>query len=340
MTESGKRGILLVNLGSPDSTSVPDVRRYLNQFLMDPCVIDSPWPIRRFVVSCFILPKRPAESAEAYSSVWTPEGSPLIVTSEKMRKLLDGQMEEPVGLAMRYQNPSMEDVMCRMIREEGVSDLFLVPLYPHFAMSSFETTVIEAERVIRDNGLSTRMTVIRPFYEHPAYIDALVESARPYLEEPYDHLLFSYHGLPERHLRKSDPTGEHCLKCENCCEVDSPAHATCYRAQVFKTTKAFAEKAGLDPERYSVAFQSRLGRDPWLQPFTDKTIEELAAKGVKKLKVICPAFVADCLETIEEIGMQGAEDFQAAGGESLELVPCMNDHPAWIRALNTLCSPA
>jgi ferrochelatase len=177
-----------------------------------------------------------------------------------------------------------------------------------------------------------------PYFDAPDYIEALVASAKDYLDAGYDHLLFSFHGIPERHLRKSDPTGCHCLAKENCCEVPSPAHATCYRAQCFKTVAAFVAKANVPKEKYSVSFQSRLGKDPWLKPYTDLEFEKLPARGVKKLLVICPAFVSDCLETIEEIGMRGRESFLKSGGADLMLVPCMNDHPLWISALEKMAA--
>ena len=340
MSLGSERGVLLVNLGSPDSPSVKDVRKYLNQFLMDERVIDAPYLVRRMIVSCFILPFRPRRSAEAYESIWTDEGSPLIVISRRVQTLLQQALDIPVGLGMRYGSPSIEEGLKSLLRSDGEEprEILLVPLYPHYAMSSYETVVVETQRVISKIGYRGTLEVLPPFYDDPDYIEALVASARDYLNSDYDRLLFSYHGLPERHLRKSDPTGEYCLSTEDCCFKDSPVHQTCYRAQVFRTTKAFVQKAGIPEGKYSVAFQSRLGRDPWLQPFADVTISRLASEGIKKLIVICPAFVSDCLETLEEIGIRGRRTFLEAGGEELRLVPCLNDHPRWIESLAKWCS--
>lgn len=326
------KGILLINLGSPDSTAVPDVRRYLREFLMDGRVLDAPYPIRWAVVHLAILPRRPAESAEAYEKIWTPEGSPLVVTSRRVTAALSERLPVPIALAMRYQQPSVRSALVELARRQ-VDDLLLIPLFPHYAMSSFETAVEHVRAEIKRAGFSMRLEVQPPYYEHPDYVAALVESAAPSLDQPWDHLLFSFHGIPERHLRKSDPTGSHCLSKPDCCACASPAHATCYRHQCLRTMEAFIAKAGMPRDRCSHAFQSRLGRDPWLKPYTDHELERLAGEGVRSLQVICPAFVSDCLETIEEIGMRGRETFLAAGGERFNLIPCLNEHPRWIEAL-------
>ncbi len=331
-----KKGVLLLNLGSPDSTSVADVRKYLREFLMDGRVLDAPFPIRFFVVHCLILPTRPKESAEAYEQVWLPEGSPLIVTSEKQKEALQKQLEDlPVELAMRYQNPSIESAVDKLV-EQGVEQLVILPLFPHYAMSSYESALVKAEEVIAKKSPKMEIEVVPPFYDDDEFVDSLVATAEEELANGYDHLLFSFHGLPERHLRISDPTGEHCLSCENCCEGEHPAHKTCYRAQCYKTVEAFVKKAGVPEEKYSVAFQSRLGRDPWLKPYTDYVVKDLAKDGVKKVLVMCPAFVADCLETIEEIGMRAKEDFVEAGGEELVLIPCVNENPRWLDGMEAL----
>jgi ferrochelatase len=327
-----KKGVLLVNLGSPDSPAVPDVRKYLREFLMDGRVLDTPWPIRYCVVNFAILPKRPAESGKAYETIWTKEGSPLVVISKKVHRKLQERVSVPIELAMRYQNPSIESALIKL-NEKGVDDLLLIPLFPHYAMSSFETAVVRVEELAKKVAPGMRIKVQPPCYADEDYITALAASASDYLKAGYDHLLFSYHGIPERHLRKSDPTGCHCLATPNCCETPSPAHATCYRAQCFATTRAFVKKAGVPEGKYSVSFQSRLGRDPWLKPYTDFEFIRFAKEGVKKLLVICPAFVSDCLETIEEIGERGRESFIHEGGKECQLIPCMNEHPLWIQAL-------
>jgi ferrochelatase len=336
-----KPGVLLVNLGSPDSPSPRDVRKYLREFLMDGRVLDAPWPVRFFVVHFCILPTRPRQSAEAYHKIWTAEGSPLVVTSRKVQHALRRRVNMPVELAMRYQNPSIASAV-QSLQRQGVSEVLLVPLFPHYAMSSFETAVERVKEVAAKLVPQIRLRILRPYFDHPYYIDALAASAADYLRQDYDHLLFSFHGVPERHLRKADPTCGHCLMADRCCEAASPAHATCYRAQCLNTVDAFARKAGVI--KYSVAFQSRLGREPWLKPYTDQEFIRLAKDGIRKLLVMCPAFVSDCLETLEEIGMRGREIFLGAGGKEFTLIPCLNDHPAWIEALekivNRVFSPA
>lgn len=331
------QGILLINLGSPDSPSTPDVRRYLREFLMDKRVIDAPWPVRFGIVHFAILPTRPKLSGEAYHSIWTDQGSPLIAISRALRDKIRERTDLPVELAMRYQNPSVESAVAALSRA-GVNEIILVPLFPHYAMSSYETAVEKVNSVLRRRCESISLKVLEPYYSHPAYLNALVETARPFLERRFDHLLFSFHGLPERHLRKADPTKSHCLKVPNCCEIPSPARKTCYRAQCFATVREFARATGMPPGKYSVAFQSRLGKEPWMQPYTDVELTRLAQSGVKKLLVICPAFVADCLETLEEIGMRGKETFIAAGGESFTMIPCLNDNDTWASAILEMIS--
>jgi protoporphyrin/coproporphyrin ferrochelatase len=332
-----RRGILFVNLGSPASPKVADVRKYLREFLMDKRVLDAPYPIRFGIVHLAILPSRPKQSAEAYKKIWTPEGSPLVVTGLKLRAELQARLRRPVELAMRYQHPSIGDAIAKL-RARDVRELLLIPLFPHYAMSSYETAVCQVERLLGKLAPEISLSVMPPYFNHADYIGALVESAAEHLKQPYDHLLFSFHGLPERHLRKSDPSGCHCLARDNCCAQASPVHETCYRAQCFQTMQAFAELAMLPTDKFSIAFQSRLGRDPWLKPYTDHVIEALARSGRKKLLVICPAFVADCLETLEEIGIRGRQKFREHGGEELSLIPCLNDHPAWIAALERMIS--
>ena len=331
--------LLLVNLGSPASTDVADVRRYLNQFLMDPYVVDLPWPLRRLLVSLILL-KRPAQSAHAYASIWWPDGSPLVVLSRRLQAAMQAQWPHgPVELAMRYGEPSLESVLTRLATQ-GIRQVTLAPLYPQFADSTTTTVIEEAKRVLQAQALDLRLAILPPFYDQPEYLDALADSARPYLEPGFDHLLLSFHGLPERHLHKRDPGG-HCLQGSDCCRTAAPAVlATCYRAQCLRSAEALAARLGLRPEQWSVSFQSRLGRAKWIEPYTETRLTELAGQGVKKLLVMCPAFVADCIETLEEIGDRGREQFQQAGGDSLQLVPCLNDHPSWVAALKALSERA
>jgi ferrochelatase len=327
------QGALLVNLGSPNSPSVPDVRRYLREFLMDSRVIDAPYPVRFGIVHFGILPSRPKLSAEAYHKIWSANGSPLVATGKLLRAELERRLNLPVELGMRYQNPSI-DFAIRKLRSRGVRDVILIPLFPHYAMSSYETAVEQVRTVVSRWAPEMTLEIVPPFFDHPAYIEALTARAAEYLRGDYDSLLFSFHGLPERHLKKSDPTGCHCLVQANCCGIPGPAHQTCYRAQCYRTVEAFVKNAGVT--RYSVAFQSRLGKEPWIQPYTDEELVRLARDGVRKLLVMCPAFVADCLETLEEIGMRGRQTFLDAGGTEFTLIPCLNDHPAWIDALEQM----
>jgi protoporphyrin/coproporphyrin ferrochelatase len=331
-----QRGILLVNLGSPASTSVADVRRYLNEFLMDPYVIDSPWLVRKIVVSGFILPFRPKRSAHAYERIWEPTGSPLLRHSEAFRSALAQRVSEPVELAMRYGEPTISRGVANLLAA-GVDELLLIPMYPHHADST-RTTSIEAvaQEVARRNPHVSIVT-LPPFYNEPRYIDALEHSIASATPSDSQLLLFSYHGLPERHITRTDPTGNHCLKSADCCERASPAHATCYRHQVFETSRAVAARLGLTSNQWRVSFQSRLGRLPWLQPYTDQLLQTLPREGITRLTVVCPAFVADNLETLEEIGITGRETFLAEGGEALTLVPCLNDDARWVDAVAGWC---
>ena len=331
--QPSKIGYLLINLGTPDSPEVKDVRRYLGEFLMDPHVLDVPWAIRALIVNAFILPFRPKDSAEAYSKIWTPEGSPLLVKSQALADKLQERLDAPVALSMRYGKPSIADGLLTL-HENGVTQVCIVPLYPHYADSTIRTSVDSAMSHL-PSGMQGN--VIKPFYQAAENTRAWGETIRRHLPEQWDHLLLSYHGLPERHLTKADPTNGHCLKQENCCEVDSVAHQTCYRHQVFVTSKEIANYLELPAEKHSVSFQSRLGRIPWLTPYTDHVLEQMPRQGIKHVVVACPAFVVDNLETLEEMGMQGEETFLAAGGESFTLIPCVNDDDLWVDGLAALC---
>lgn len=329
-----KRAVVLMNLGSPDSTDVKDVKSYLTEFLMDERVIDKPWLLRTFLVKGIIVPFRAPKSAEAYKSIWTEKGSPLIVISRQLRDALKKEIEEPVAIAMRYGNPSPKAAFDELVQNHPhLEEVIAVPMYPHYAMSSYETAVEYAKEQHIKGGYSFKLSFIKPFYDSADFIDALCETIKPYLDKEYDQILFSYHGIPERHILKCDPTKQHCLKVNNCCEVDSPAHTYCYRHQCWTTTNLVANKLGIPKEKRGFSFQSRLGRDPWLQPYTAQRFEELPKEGIKKLLVVCPAFVSDCLETLEEIAEEGKEIFMHAGGESFEMIPCLNVHPLWVSAI-------
>lgn len=325
------RAVLLVNLGSPDSTSVSDVRRYLREFLGDERVLDLPGPARWLLLEGMILRTRPKKSAHAYAQVWTEHGSPLLVTSRNVRDRLEEKLGSaaPVYVAMRYGNPSIASVITQLAAD-GITEVLLFPQYPHYAMSSWETVVVKVYEEAARLAPQLRVMCVQPFYADQDYVDALYAVTAPYLTQPHDHLLFSFHGIPARHLRKADSSRAHCLQVADCCTTCSPIHATCYRAQVLATTRALVARAGLSPARFSVSFQSRLAGEPWLTPFTDHELVRLAREGKKRLLVLCPAFVADCLETLEEIRGEGRATFLQAGGDSFEQIPCLNDQPPYI----------
>ncbi|MCY4472149.1 MAG: ferrochelatase [Kistimonas sp.] len=331
------RASLLVNLGSPDSPAVPDIRRYLNQFLMDPCVIDLPWPLRRLLVSGCILPFRPARSATAWRSIWKEgEGFPLKAISQRLTEAVAARAQQPVRLAMRYGQPAMEQVILELAALKEVDEILLFPMYAHYAMSSVGSCIEEARRIFRRHNLRQRLLVHPLFYRHPDYIKALLTGAQPFLDQlkrgEHDYLLFSYHGVPERHIRKDDSTGSHCLTA-GCCERPSAAHERCYRHQLYTTTRLFVAAAGLTDDQWGLSFQSRLGKDKWLEPSTVQMMNELADKGVKNLLVICPGFTVDCLETLEEIRTEGRASFIARGGKALTQIPCLNDAEHWAALL-------
>jgi protoporphyrin/coproporphyrin ferrochelatase len=326
-----KHAVLIANLGSPDSTSVPDVRRYLREFLGDPRVLDIAPPLRWLLLEGVILPRRPKKTAHAYSKIWTAGGSPLLVTSEDVRRKLSEALGPglPVFAAMRYGNPSIPSAIAALAAG-GYDDVLLFPQYPHYAMASWETVVVRIREEAARQAPGMRLSCVQPFYGDADYIDMLHAVAAPFLAKPHDHVLFSYHGIPERHLRKADSSHAHCTLVADCCNTCSPAHATCYRAQCMRTTAEFAKRAGLQSGKYSISYQSRLAGEPWLQPFTDFEFVKLPQAGVKRLLVICPSFLVDCLETLEEISMTGRETFLSAGGEQFEKIMCPNDHPSFI----------
>lgn len=332
------KGVLLVNLGSPDSTETKDVRKYLDEFLMDERVIDVPYLLRAFLVKGIILNTRPKKSAKAYKKIWWDEGSPLIVLSERLQEKVKKKTKHPVALAMRYGNPSIKNGL-QELHDQGVTDVLMVPLYPQFAMATTETILVLAHQLQKKYFPKMVLTHIPAFYNKEEYIKVLADSIKNYLaDKEWDKLIFSYHGVPERHIRKSDITKSHCKPNDQnfkCCQTTSPAHEFCYKHQCYETTKQVVEYLDLKPKQYFTTFQSRLGGDPWLQPYTDKTIEKFAEEGVEKLAVVTPAFISDCLETLEEIGMEGKEEFIEAGGKEFYAVPCINDNDDWVDVLAT-----
>ena len=330
-----RHAILLVNLGSPASPSTADVKDYLDEFLMDPYVLDFPTLLRTLLVRGLILNTRPAKSAAAYAKIWTDDGSPLVAISQRTQNALEARMHVPVGLAMRYGEPSIAHGIDELLARAGeIDELLVVPLYPHYAMASTKTVEVAVKRALQGKKVAYRF--VDPFYDDPAYLDALTASLRAGTPADAQFLLFSYHGIPQRHARKMDPTGAHCLRSAGCCTTPSEAWATCYRHQVIATMEGVAQRLGLRSEEYGFAFQSRLGGG-WLEPFTDKELAALPGRGVTRLAVVCPSFVADCLETLEEMEMRGRETFLAAGGETFTYIPCLNDDAAWVDALAALC---
>lgn len=328
------KGVLLVNLGSPESPDAKDVKPYLDEFLMDKYVIDVPFLLRALLVRGIILRKRPERSAAAYKKIWWDEGSPLIVLSKRMHQKVKEKTNLPVSLAMRYGNPSIQTGL-QELHEKGVTEVMLFPLYPQHAMASTVTIFVLAEEIRKKHFPNMSFTKVPAFYNRPDYIQNLADSMKQSLENfDYDHLLFSYHGIPERHIRKTDVTKSHCKINETCCSTPSPAHEFCYRHQCYETTRQVVELLGIPEGKYSQTFQSRLAGDKWLDPYTDVEIDKMPGKGIKNLAVVTPAFVADCLETLEEIAMEANHQFKAHGGENFMAIPCLNDSDAWTTTLS------
>ena len=323
----------MINLGSPDSTDVKDVKKYLDEFLMDERVIGKSYWFRWFLVKVIILNTRPKKSAKAYKKIWWKEGSPLIVLSKRLFKKVKKFINIPVALAMRYGSISINKGI-KELYESGVKEIVVLPLYPHYAMSSYETVVEKVKEEVKNNFPGVNLKIISPFYKEKNYINLLSKKIEDKIKNiDYDHILFSYHGIPISHLKISDPTKSHCYKVNNCCSTKSDAHQYCYKHQVLETTEAVVKKLNIDEDKYSNAFQSRLPNEAWLKPYTDDELVRLAKEGKKNLVIVTPAFVTDCLETLEEIAMEGKEEFLEAGGEEYHYVPCLNDDDDWAKTL-------
>jgi len=334
-----KTGILLVNLGTPDSPSTADVRKYLKEFLNDRRVIDIPAFRRKLLVNGIIAPFRAPKSAAQYKEVWTKEGSPLLIYGERLKAKLQKAMGDDyvVELAMRYQNPSIESVIGKLLHEKPVQKLVVVPLYPHYASSSTGSSIDKVMDVMKDKEVIPGTSIVGPFYSHPAFIKAfasVIKSKNNIAD--YDHFLFSYHGLPERHIMKGSAASKMNCSLSDCCSTLTSTNFLCYRASCFHTTKLLAEALNLPANSYSSTFQSRLGRDPWIKPYTDEVIKEKAKNGVKKMLVFSPAFVADCLETLFEIRIEYARLFKEHGGTQLDLADSLNDSDVWVSALKEI----
>jgi ferrochelatase len=329
-----KTGVLLINLGTPDSPSVNDVRSYLLQFLNDPRVIDIPWLLRKVLVNLIIVPFRAPKSAKIYKKLWTNNGSPLLLYSERARDLLHQSLgnDYDVHLAMRYKNPSIPDVM-EIMRKKNYDKIIVVPMFPQYASASTGSAIEEVMRVLRTWWVIPEIKFISQYYDHPLFIKACVAKGKKHNVNEYDHILFSYHGLPERQVDKVYDEG---LCSDHDCENEiTEENKYCYKATCYATTRLLAEQLGISKEKYTVCFQSRLDKK-WLEPFSDKVVEECARKGMKKILVFSPAFTADCLETIIEIGDEYHHIFQEHGGEKVQLVESLNDHPIWIDCLKSL----
>ncbi len=327
-------GILLINLGTPDAPRTPEVRRYLREFLSDPRVLDMPALARFALVNGIIVPFRAPKSAEAYRQVWGERGSPLLYHGLDLRDALREKLGEvPVELAMRYGEPSLASGVSALT-QAGCGRLLCVPLYPQSAASTTESSLEALRHLLAAQAKAPVLESLPAFHDDARFLDAFAALGKPLLEGfGAEHVLFSYHGLPEKHIRKGDATGSHCLARADCCDEFNERNRGCYRAQCFATSAGLRERLGLDETNSTTAFQSRLGRTPWIRPHSDEQVSKLAARGVKRLAVFCPAFVADCLETLEEIGLRAREDFRAAGGEELMLVPSLNASPLWVDGL-------
>ena len=332
-------GVLLITLGTPDSPATGDVRRYLREFLSDPRVLTMPSAARWLLLHGIILPFRPRKSAAAYQSIWSDNGSPLLDAGKSLKNLLGETLSEEhrVGLGMRYGNPSIETALRSMFDERGgpmPRELVVVPLFPQYASASTGSAVAKLGEVLEALKIEIPVHIAAPFYEHPSFIDASASIAQPLLAGfAPDHVVMSFHGLPEQQVRDLDPTGAHCLVEPDCCTKPCAANRSCYRAQCFATTRALQGALDLPDERISIAFQSRLGRARWLEPDLVDLLPQLAARGVGRIAVMCPAFVADCLETLEEIGIRAREQWASLGGEDLCLIPCVNADPSWVAGL-------
>lgn len=330
-----KRGVLLVNLGTPDSHHPSAVYRYLNEFLTDDRVIDIPWIQRQLLVRGLIVPFRYRQSAKLYRRLWTANGSPLLFHGKAVEKKLQEALghSHHVVLAMRYQSPSIRDGLDKLQKEQ-VDEILILPLFPQYASSTTGSVHQKVMKVVQNWQVFPKLTFLNQYFEHPGLIDAFYQRGLQYPVDSYDHILFSFHGLPERHIRKADPSGT-CLSKE-CCQTACQNNRFCYKAQCHATARAIVAKLSLKEDNYTICFQSRLGKDPWLQPYTSDVLKECAAKGFKRLLVFCPSFVCDCLETTCEITHEYGEEFKKLGGKELQLVEGLNSHPAWIEALRAI----
>jgi ferrochelatase len=332
-----KTGVLLIQLGTPDSPSNKDVRKYLTEFLNDKYVFDIPWLKRWLLVNLIIVPFRVPNSAKLYKEVWSEEGSPLLKNTLDLKKKLQDSLGKSyqVAMGMRYQNPTLKSALKELYDAE-VSKIVAIPLYPQYATSTTKSTIEKINSLIGKMDNFPKINFIERFFDHPLFIDSWIKRAEQYNKEDYDHVIFSFHGLPERQIKKLDNSNSHCLEKEDCCTINCEWNTHCYKHHCYETAKTIASRIGLTEKDYTICFQSRLGRDPWIQPYSDKVIEEKAKQGMKNLLVFSPAFVADCLETLYEITVEYGEIFTKFGGDKVQLVESLNSSPPWVEALQEL----
>ena len=335
----GKQGVLLMNIGTPDEPTVDSVRTYLREFLLDPDVIDLPAPLRHILVRGIILRTRPKKIAPRYRSIWMDEGSPLRVYTQRMASSLQANLDGAVcEVGMRYGNPSIRSGL-EKLRDAGVDQLLLAPLFPHQAQATTGSALKHAHKQLEDMGWKPVLSELKHFPADPAFIEPLAESIKPYLKDGA-HLLFSYHGLPISHVKRSDSSGKHCQKVDNCCILDVEANSSCYAHHCMLTTLSVVGALGIDESRWSISYQSRLGPAKWLEPSTTNMVEKLATEGKTNIVIASPAFLADGLETLEELDIEIREHFIDHGGKELSVVNCLNDDPHWIEGLGQLVTDA
>ena len=328
-------GVLLINLGSPKELSKKSVRQYLRVFLSDDNVVDLPKFFQQFILRLFILPFRPKNTLEAYEKIWTKEGSPLIISTESIANKLTEKTGWNVEYAMRYEEPSIEKALHKFKKNE-INKIYVISLYPHNAMATTVTTELETRNVAMNISNDFELIFTKPFFDNEEYINAMVNSIRPYVEnKSYDKIIFSYHGIPKRQAKKTDETGEHCFSTSNCCEVENDGSKDCYRSHTRIASDLTAKKLGLEDDQWEIAYQSRIGPG-WLTPFTDKRLAKLPEEGKDNIAILCPSFISDCLETLEEIDIRGRETFLKAGGKKMTYIPCLNDSEDTINLLENL----
>lgn len=335
MVLNKNEAVLLVNLGSPKNLDKKSVKQYLKVFLSDDYVVDLPKLLQQLILRAFILPFRPNKTLHAYKQVWTKEGSPLIVSTKKIAMKLAEKTNWNVEIAMRYEEPSIKEAL-EKLKNQGCKKLFVITLYPHNAMATTITTEVEVRRIADNLFKELELVFIKPFYGNKQYINALKKSIEPFIEKDhFDKLIFSYHGIPERQAKKTDVTGKHCFSSENCCEIECPGSADCYKAHTVQTTNKVVKELGLDNENWEISYQSRIGPG-WLKPFTDKRLSAMPNNGIKSIAIVCPSFISDCLETLEEIDIRGRDTFINAGGENMTYIPCLNESENTIDLLESL----